>query len=290
MVQRNVPPDWFTQLRDSITVRLIDTERLRSIRHIDLRRRSRKADSTELAVKRYAADLGATIQKKLAESAALSQSLDRTFPARLVQQGVISNVSDEDIRSQLADLENKRSRLSTAGLLDKDDDMNFQIAPESIDEHTKQVLTVYAQDVRSKLNIFDDISAKIELFGELVNNRFLYKDVSISKQEGFIFTGADGTQLAPADLSSGEQQEIVLLYELLFKVDEDSLILIDEPELSLHVAWQEQFLTDLHKITTLSPFDVLIATHSPQIIHDRWDLTIELTGPEIASNNDQLDQ
>ena len=29
-------------------------------------------------------------------------------------------------------------------------------------------------------------------------------------------------------------------------------------------------------MTRLSSFDVLIATHSPQIISDRWDLTVEL--------------
>ena len=30
-----------------------------------------------------------------------------------------------------------------------------------------------------------------------------------------------------------------MLYELLFKVQKDSLILIDEPEISLHIAWQK---------------------------------------------------
>jgi len=67
-----------------------------------------------------------------------------------------------------------------------------------------------------------------------------------------------------------------MFYELLFKVRKDSLILIDEPEITLHVAWQEEFLRDLQEMTRLSSFDVLIATHSPLIISDRWDLTVEL--------------
>ena len=80
----------------------------------------------------------------------------------------------------------------------------------------------------------------------------------------------------------------MLLYQLLFKVDKDSLILIDEPELSLHIAWQEEFLRDLKRIASVSSFDVLIATHSPQIIGERWDLTVELKGPEALhiANND----
>jgi predicted ATP-binding protein involved in virulence len=55
--------------------------------------------------------------------------------------------------------------------------------------------------------------------------------------------------------------------------------LIDEPELSLHVGWQAQFLKDLQEITGLADLDVLMATHSPDIIQDRWDLTVELKGP-----------
>ncbi|MEC4851793.1 MAG: AAA family ATPase, partial [Jaaginema sp. PMC 1079.18] len=87
-------------------------------------------------------------------------------------------------------------------------------------------------------------------------------------------------QLLPTELSSGEQHELVLLYELLFKVEPNSLVLIDEPELSLHVGWQVQFLKDLQEIVKLANLDILMATHSPDIIQDRWDLTVELKGIE----------
>jgi predicted ATP-binding protein involved in virulence len=66
---------------------------------------------------------------------------------------------------------------------------------------------------------------------------------------------------------------------MLFKVKPNSLILIDEPELSLHVVWQQEFLKDLEQITRLVGFDILIATHSPDIINVRWNLTVELKGP-----------
>ena len=80
-------------------------------------------------------------------------------------------------------------------------------------------------------------------------------------------------------LSSGEQHELVILYELIFRTSEDSLILIDEPELSMHVAWQEQFVKDLGEMAKVSDFRAILATHSPEIIGDRWDLAIELQGP-----------
>ena len=77
-------------------------------------------------------------------------------------------------------------------------------------------------------------------------------------------------------LSSGEQHQLVLFFELLFEIKENALILIDEPELSLHVAWQKKFVGDLMKIIDLNQFDVILATHSPQLI-SRWtDLVVEL--------------
>lgn len=52
--------------------------------------------------------------------------------------------------------------------------------------------------------------------------------------------------------------------------------MIDEPELSLHVAWQKNFIGDLMKIIDLNKFDVILATHSPQLI-GRWNnLVVEL--------------
>ena len=83
-------------------------------------------------------------------------------------------------------------------------------------------------------------------------------------------------------LSSGEQHELVLFYELLFKVEPNALVLLDEPEISLHLAWQQQFLGDLVEMVKLSSFDVLVATHSPGIIGKRWDLTVELKGPDLS--------
>ena len=73
---------------------------------------------------------------------------------------------------------------------------------------------------------------------------------------------------------------MVILNQLLFLTQPNSLVLIDEPEISLHVAWQKPFLTDLLRIAELSKVDFLIATHSPQIIGSRWDLTVELKGPQ----------
>ena len=120
------------------------------------------------------------------------------------------------------------------------------------------------------------MAEKIDLFRSVISQRFQHKQMRINKDRGFYFVTGTEQVLDASSLSSGEQHEVVLLYELLFNTRPDSLILIDEPEISLHVAWQQQFLHDMLKMTQLSKFDVLLATHSPLIIDDRWDLTVEL--------------
>jgi len=272
-------PEWLKKIRQSIDVHLVQTQRLFSLGGVSRpSRKFEKRPTMALTVAAYSEELTQAIQTRLAEYAALSQTLDRSFPARLVKEEVPVDLTKNELRGELTTLEKKRLQLMAAGLLDKRQGVDFQI-PKEIQDRTRDVLSVYVKDVDKKLSVFDEIANKIDLFKGIINSRFLYKQMAVSRDKGFTFTTSDGQPLAPGSLSSGEQHELVLFYALLFKVKPNSLILIDEPEISLHVAWQEQFLKDLQEITKLSSFDILIATHSPQIIHDRWDLTVELTGP-----------
>ncbi len=272
-------PVWLKEIRDSIHINFIQTQRLLNFSYPRRMREYEARPSMVPTVINYSEELANAIQAKLAEYGSLSQSLDRTFPSRLVKRSISSELTIEELKNKLNELEEKRSMLMAAGLLDKEKEIDFKEL-QKIDETKRNVLSVYIDDVQKKLQVFDELTNKIDLLVKIINNRFLYKKMSISKKEGFIFKTPDEKHLSPTNLSSGEQHELVLLYELLFKVGPNSLILIDEPELSLHVVWQQQFLKDLQEITKLAEFDVLIATHSPLIINDRWDLTVELKGPK----------
>jgi predicted ATP-binding protein involved in virulence len=114
--------------------------------------------------------------------------------------------------------------------------------------------------------------------------------MAFTQNEGFTFRTLRGELLSPESLSSGEQHILVQIYDLLFSDKPDSLILIDEPESSLHVAWQLSFLEGLHQITNLVPHDIVLATHSPQIIGERWDLTVELQEPGKPDNKQDSDR
>ncbi len=260
------------RLRRQIRVQYIHTERLISM--------SEDEASPRRTVLRYAEELASRIERVLATFAQRAQELDRSFPLRLVQKGNGGSLEATEISKRIEQLEHKRARLVDAGLIGEEEQK--EIPRLQVDDANRAVLSVYVEDMEQKFAVFDDLLSRIELFKSLVSERFLHKRVSVDRQYGFRVLLDDGRVLSPSDLSSGEQHELVLLYETIFKVAEDTLVLVDEPELSLHVAWQLRFLEDLESVVALSKFDVLLATHSPQIINDRWDLTVALKGPEAV--------
>jgi len=107
------------------------------------------------------------------------------------------------------------------------------------------------------LNSFFKDSAKEIIFqkdiGELKFN-ILDKNLSLIEKNRDIET-----------LSSGEKQIITLFTYLSFNTSNGNLYIIDEPELSLHPKWQEDFLPNVEKLMPPNS-QLLIATHSPVIV------------------------
>lgn len=64
-------------------------------------------------------------------------------------------------------------------------------------------------------------------------------------------------------LSSGEKQILVMIAQLIFGEKRD-IFIIDEPELSLHLGWQEIFVESLINASEKTQF--ILATHSPTIV------------------------
>lgn len=200
---------------------------------------------------------------------AKTQELDSSYPSRLrTEKERFDRVAYEQ---RYALLKAKQEKLTQYGLYEmKQAYLDFS------DEDAK-ALTVYLKDLEQKLAVFDEVLKKLDLFTGILNERrFTFKTIQISPEKGFYFQTDGGKELALEQLSSGEQHEVVLLYELIFNVDENVLVLIDEPEISLHVTWQKEFLNDLLQIAKLQNIQVIVATHAPAIVNGRWDLTYTL--------------
>lgn len=70
---------------------------------------------------------------------------------------------------------------------------------------------------------------------------------------------------------------IILLYRMIFEVRDGDILLIDEPEISMHVVWLKEFVKDVLKIASCKKnVQILIATHSPQIVRGAEDNCFDL--------------
>ena len=113
------------------------------------------------------------------------------------------------------------------------------------------------------------------LYEIIVGAEFSDKQLKLDTRNGLYFDSGD-TIVIPEDLSSGEQHFIVQVITLLMKAEPGSLILIDEPELSYHPAWQMDYLKNLKRIAEIGHYQFILATHSPQIFDYRWNYSIDL--------------
>ena len=75
-------------------------------------------------------------------------------------------------------------------------------------------------------------------------------------------------------LSSGEKQILILLTQALLKFNDPVVYIADEPELSLHITWQEKLLKSL--VTLGRQMQVIVATHSPDIVGNFQDKVRDL--------------
>ena len=224
----------------------------------------------EEIIEGYAERLKGVMDEADVKYAEKSRELDSSYPSRLFNSSVI--ISKEDFHSRFGKIKETQKLLAKYDLSVRQED----ISPD-FDESNAKALYVYLSDVESKLQVFDQLLNALNLFSKILNSRkFVNKQVAISKKFGLKFTTNDGVQLLLSELSSGEQHEVVLLFDLLFQTVPNTLILIDEPEMSLHVAWQHEFLPELRKIIELRGVTVIVSTHSPQIIGNDWNAVYDL--------------
>ncbi len=83
------------------------------------------------------------------------------------------------------------------------------------------------------------LAESIIVFKDIVNNIFLNKTIDVSNSGKLIVTMNNGTSLPLGKLSSGERQIILMFYTILFHSKNGGMVIIDEPEISLHVSWQQ---------------------------------------------------
>lgn len=142
--------------------------------------------------------------------------------------------------------------------------------------HYNEVLKLYLTDLESKLSSIDKYYDRLSTFDKIVSGKHLAYKKLLFKDDEMKIMGADGHEIPIRKLSSGEQNLLVLCHNLVFELDDRNILLIDEPENSLHMAWLEHLLNDYINIARATGCQIIIATHSPAFIHGKWNLTYDL--------------
>ncbi len=199
-----------------------------------------------------------------------SNKLDSTFPQRLFQEQ--KGISQEEFDQKLKSMQSRVEKLRQYDITDIS-----KIEAICFKQEDARALKVYFEDFDKKYEEYQELIDKLDMFTRMINDRFLFKQIQISNDKGItVYDKENKKEIALSQLSSGEKETIVLFYKLLFEVPEGAVLLLDEPEISLHIAWQRMFADDLKLIVERKKMTAIIATHSAQIVNGRRNIQVDL--------------
>lgn len=239
-------------------------------RLINNRRESRRQEDNVINI---IEELPEKLKKQIAEISEryskVANEYDSTYPYRLFNEK--KGINKIQYESNMLEMKEKFEKLKKYDISEINTNRRLEFK-----EEFATALKIYFEDFNNKYKVYEELINKLDLYISIVNSRLTFKRINISREEGIEVISDDGKKLKLSELSSGEQQEIVLFYELIFETPNKSLLLIDEPEISLHIVWQKIFMEDLQKVVKMKNLNVVVATHSPQIINNYWDNQIDL--------------
>ena len=208
---------------------------------------------------------------------------------------VLVSIRNSAVHSLPTEVEKEqlRSAFESAGLLDKrmeeKIENHFAAAEEVLKRFNEKVewdfedmlvlplinrtklMVEYAQKLEQDRK---DIFAPLRRYEAIVNMFLDGKSVKVDESGQLRIESSSPSELSPNLLSSGEKQILILLTQALVRGDEPLVYMADEPELSLHVTWQEKLLESL--VTLGGQIQVIVATHSPDIVGRFRDKVIQL--------------
>ena len=175
-------------------------------------------------------------------------SIDRP----IMSSEMLEKVSGADIRTELDwQLYNLQRRY-----------LNYQV---NIGNRIIKLLTSNSPDDQ---RLATELSKPKKQFQDLIDELFAPTAKSIARDSNEILFNQYGETIQPYMLSSGEKQMLVILLTALVQETRPGVMLMDEPEISLHIEWQQKLIT---LVRTLNPnTQIILCTHSPAIVMDGW--------------------
>jgi len=192
----------------------------------------------------------------------------------------------ESLKSNIQELFNEleqspliaESRINYAELREKIDRLTIE---GNTDITALRVLKIYIDTLQGTLNVQKESFEGIQKYLQSVNEFFDHKalvfrqDTPIPRRQSIQIRFEDGTFLnGLRSLSSGERQIMTLVYAATH-MSQQEIVLIDEPEISLHVDWQRMLIKRMAE--QLGERQIIACTHSPVIGADHFENIKELS-------------
>ena len=117
-----------------------------------------------------------------------------------------------------------------------------------------------------------EISRPKNKFQDMMDSLFAETGKKLIRSKNEIMFTQIGEELTPYQLSSGEKQMLVIMLTVLIEDNQHYVLFMDEPEVSLHVDWQQRLIDisaiDEPRIDMRD--EIVLTTHSPAVIMNGW--------------------
>lgn len=268
-------PDWLDEFRPSADPVMIATGRLDTPVQDDdyVPRPARKHPEAVARIVQYAEQIERQVSDARRNSLARSQKADRGFAVRALDKAR-ATIQESVLRSRYAQISALNQQLASNSLTEET--VEVAIPAGRTNPTERRILNLFLDDWEEKLAPLVPVHQRLQLLREIVGEKMTNKSLRIGKGGELIFLTPNGEQINVDMLSSGEQHLLALYTMLLFSAVKGSLVLIDEPEISLHAAWKHAFLNDIERVAELNDLQVVLATHSTGIVNGRWELVEEI--------------
>jgi predicted ATPase len=192
-----------------------------------------------------------------------TKALQNIF-AELHVQGDTSKLLADFSRRAIENKAKSGNKQTGAGL--SFDEVIFRIGLYRIEEVVKKW-----EDLQDRLKT---IFRQRDKFQSIADELFQRKKMTFSESNEMLFASRSGKPLTPQMLSSGEKQLLILMSEALLQREMPAIFIADEPELSLHVLWQERLVSSLRALNGNA--QIIFATHSPDIVGPLIDNAVDM--------------
>jgi predicted ATP-dependent endonuclease of OLD family len=181
---------------------------------------------------------------------------------------LLETIEPETLKIALKRLGNKVSEETINKIIKKIEKKEFSIEK---DKYLMNLLNKIIENYLELSKTDKKINSFVEVVNKyLVNKQYIYDQSSLDLD----IYDKNRRKIELSQLSSGEKQIVSIFSKIILEDKEKIIALFDEPELSLSIEWQKDFLVDLSKSENLN--FLMAVTHSPFIFENLFENAFEI--------------